>query len=80
LHGKGEAVISPGEITILHDLEYGETPLPLDIPEGRIMGQMRRSEEPTSALQSRFGISYAVFCLKKKKNYKTGHNAKHAVM
>src|ERR1043166_4921212 len=27
----------------------------------------RRSEEHTSELQSRFGISYAVFCLKKKK-------------
>src|ERR1043166_9663457 len=28
--------------------------------------QARRSEEHTSELQSRFGISYAVFCLKKK--------------
>src|ERR1043166_10316460 len=27
-----------------------------------------RSEEHTSELQSRFGISYAVFCLKKKQN------------
>src|ERR1043166_2721572 len=27
-----------------------------------------RSEEHTSELQSRFGISYAVFCLKKKGN------------
>src|ERR1043166_2914051 len=30
-------------------------------------GFQRRSEEHTSELQSRFGISYAVFCLKKKK-------------
>src|ERR1043166_8513485 len=29
-----------------------------------------RSEEHTSELQSRFGISYAVFCLKKKTNVK----------
>jgi len=29
-----------------------------------------RSEEHTSELQSRFGISYAVFCLKKKKKLK----------
>src|ERR1043166_9849279 len=29
--------------------------------------QAHRSEEHTSELQSRFGISYAVFCLKKKK-------------
>src|ERR1043166_9733186 len=31
-------------------------------------GVLDRSEEHTSELQSRFGISYAVFCLKKKKN------------
>src|ERR1043166_9763913 len=33
-----------------------------------------RSEEHTSELQSRFGISYAVFCLKKK-NKNTKHDA-----
>src|ERR1043166_387368 len=32
-----------------------------------------RSEEHTSELQSRFGISYAVFCLKKKKETSRGH-------
>src|SRR3546814_8193512 len=31
----------------------------------------QRSEEHTSELQSLMRISYAVFCLKKKKNYKT---------
>src|ERR1043166_3991494 len=31
-----------------------------------------RSEEHTSELQSRFGISYAVFCLKKKKKTHRG--------
>src|ERR1043166_637199 len=31
------------------------------------MPEKIRSEEHTSELQSRFGISYAVFCLKKKK-------------
>src|SRR3546814_8199911 len=35
----------------------------------------RRSEEHTSELQSLMRISYAVFCLKKKKN-KTLHNKK----
>ena len=30
-------------------------------------GERWRSEEHTSELQSRLGISYAVFCLKKKK-------------
>src|SRR3546814_8897777 len=32
---------------------------------------LRRSEEHTSELQSLMRISYAVFCLKKKKNHKT---------
>src|SRR3546814_3948917 len=32
-----------------------------------------RSEEHTSELQSLMRISYAVFCLKKKKNKKTNH-------
>src|SRR3546814_1034485 len=33
--------------------------------------QARRSEEHTSELQSLMRISYAVFCLKKKKTYNT---------
>src|ERR1043166_9854253 len=36
---------------------------------------MTRSEEHTSELQSRFGISYAVFCLKKK-NKKTAEKSR----
>src|SRR3546814_1242850 len=38
---------------------------------GRIPGGRRRSEEHTSELQSLMRISYAVFCLKKKKHIKT---------
>src|SRR3546814_7325669 len=34
----------------------------------RIVGALTRSEEHTSELQSLMRISYAVFCLKKKKN------------
>src|SRR3546814_8105613 len=34
----------------------------------------RRSEEHTSELQSLMRTSYAVFCLKKKKKYKTNRN------
>src|SRR3546814_2833536 len=34
---------------------------------GRTLGALRRSEEHTSELQSLMRISYAVFCLKKKK-------------
>src|SRR3546814_9361447 len=35
------------------------------------VSSVRRSEEHTSELQSLMRISYAVFCLKKKKNHKT---------
>src|SRR5213075_3433970 len=35
------------------------------------LGTSERSEEHTSELQSRLVISYAVFCLKKKKTYGT---------
>src|SRR3546814_6686617 len=37
-------------------------------------GRLRRSEEHTSELQSLMRISYAVFCLKKKKRNKTIKN------
>src|SRR3546814_1791319 len=49
------------------------------IPEGRrvyAIGDIHgrdRSEEHTSELQSLMRISYAVFCLKKKKNNNTSH-------
>src|SRR3546814_1232900 len=36
-------------------------------PLGRLLGLAARSEEHTSELQSLMRISYAVFCLKKKK-------------
>src|SRR3546814_4956465 len=41
-------------------------------PDGPICSDLReRSEEHTSELQSLMRISYAVFCLKKKKKHKT---------
>src|SRR3546814_1131701 len=40
----------------------------LDPPGARRQGDRGRSEEHTSELQSLMRISYAVFCLKKKKN------------
>src|SRR3546814_9629884 len=42
---------------------------PLEIEDGRISPGAYRSEEHTSELQSLMRISYAVFCLKKKKNH-----------
>src|SRR3546814_2010381 len=51
--------------------------LPGDVDEGaikRIAGQREeRSEEHTSELQSLMRISYAVFCLKKKRRATTHH-------
>src|SRR3546814_9361518 len=40
-------------------------------------GRAARSEEHTSELQSLMRISYAVFCLKKKKKDKKKHKTKH---
>ena len=41
------------------------------ITKNSYMDDILRSEEHTSELQSQFRISYAVFCLKKKKKRKT---------
>src|SRR3546814_9242833 len=40
---------------------------------GKTLAAILRSEEHTSELQSLMRISYAVFCLKKKKHTNTGH-------
>src|SRR3546814_10268140 len=50
---------------------FGETSLfGAPIPICGMAGDQQRSEEHTSELQSLMRISYAVFCLKKKKRYK----------
>src|SRR3546814_6812680 len=43
-----------------------------------VHGLEQRSEEHTSELQSLMRISYAVFCLKKKKNLTSQHNSAHS--
>src|SRR6059058_6705047 len=59
----------------LHDalpifaLAPGPDPARLAAAHGRAPGRTRRSEEHTSALQSRNDISYAVLCLKKKNTH-----------
>src|SRR3546814_3425483 len=40
----------------------------INLDDQRFVGSVGRSEEHTSELQSLMRISYAVFCLKKKKN------------
>src|SRR3546814_7652916 len=49
-----------------HRLDYLEQPI--DRYDLKGMAAVRRSEEHTSELQSLMRISYAVFCLKKKKD------------
>src|SRR3546814_14411973 len=49
------------------DLEKGDRPAGID-PLAALQQRDQRSEEHTSELQSLMRISYAVFCLKKKKN------------
>src|SRR3546814_7868894 len=48
--------------------------LHIHICGGQDLGRMIRSEEHTSELQSLMRISYAVFCLKKKKKQKKAKN------
>src|SRR3546814_1289106 len=54
---------TPGEAAVL-------APLALREIQYRVLTGELRSEEHTSELQSLMRISYAVFCLKKKTNYK----------
>src|SRR3546814_4013358 len=49
-----------------------------EIPAGRRRPAARRSEEHTSELQSLMRISYAVFCLKKKKNNHINKTTTHS--
>src|SRR3546814_4118972 len=52
----------------------GEQPNPWDLLQPQdVMSRHRRSEEHTSELQSLMRISYAVFCLKKKRHHYTKH-------
>src|SRR3546814_4191471 len=62
-----------GQLLVLHgERRIGDhhPPHPLDYRE-LCVHPIDRSEEHTSELQSLMRISYAVFCLKKKKHYET---------
>src|SRR3546814_1138211 len=68
-----------GDMNRPHDRETTARRIEIEEPflqRGRILAgrtacQIRRSEEHTSELQSLMRISYAVFCLKKKKQIRT---------
>src|SRR3546814_9748729 len=55
----------------LHDIDIAETPAGIIVRVTLAERCAGRSEEHTSELQSLMRISYAVFCLKKKKNKNT---------
>src|SRR3546814_3020498 len=86
--GPGPALPGPGSETVaLPDAPVGEAPPPSEPPEQRVAavpegqgvltraGELFRSEEHTSELQSLMRISYAVFCLTKNKEHSTSKNA-----
>src|SRR3546814_1875191 len=67
-HARIGAGLGDGDLPVLHRLAAGG--------DGGVRGHLQhavadRSEEHTSELQSLMRISYAVFCLKKKKIHKT---------
>src|SRR3546814_10268917 len=71
LHGIGAAEQEVGDHKELGDLQRPPRRPEEDAGEGPVEGGPQRSEEHTSELQSLMRISYAVFCLKKKKKKTT---------
>src|SRR3546814_7702505 len=67
LHGRPDPAVldQVGFVHREHELARGD----VDLAAGEVDGVQPRSEEHTSELQSLMRISYAVFCLKKKKNH-----------
>src|SRR3546814_2413892 len=63
------ATVAPGAAAIGHVTQQDlESPMEVDRRYEREWGNLLRSEEHTSELQSLMRSSYAVFCLKKKNN------------
>src|ERR1043166_9039114 len=67
---RGVVVWYPGVMERVENIEHF-TWDPAGVVVRKAETRSLRSEEHTSELQSRFGISYAVFCLKKKKQHAT---------
>src|SRR3546814_6005687 len=64
-----------GDVAELYEPTAEDRGLVLEVSAGEpipVAGHAERSEEHTSELQSLMRISYAVFCLKKKKKQHTG--------
>src|SRR3546814_10067606 len=65
----GDEIIHPGICQSATALSIPVSPSTSPEPAHCPMALVERSEEHTSELQSLMRISYAVFCLKKKKNH-----------
>src|SRR3546814_10039375 len=77
--GMSDLVVAGG-VESMSNVEHYTT----ELRKGVRAGNMTRSEEHTSELQSLMRISYAVFCLKKKnttikKKHKTNNNDKTSI-
>src|SRR3546814_6296070 len=72
---RGQKLSVHGWVYSLHDGRVRELGMDVDSPAVLdTVYRAARSEEHTSELQSLMRISYAVFCLKKKKTNKRRHN------
>src|SRR3546814_3624378 len=69
-------VVRQHDLRVVDAILCARWPHPFFHPSRQIA---QRSEEHTSELQSLMRISYAVFCLKKKRNYTKNIDIKHVV-
>src|SRR3546814_3108741 len=77
----GEKIVKVGNLALATDksrdaplvifLEHGKSRFFSECAPANLRAELSRSEEHTSELQSLMRISYAVFCLKKKKTHDT---------
>src|SRR3546814_6997225 len=76
--GRSQSLFAQGPAAeSLHDVERAGTDRVAIEEACEVVGQGERSEEHTSELQSLMRISYAVFCLKKKKTRKKRTKKSH---
>src|SRR3546814_3863675 len=76
----GAAMLGPFLRRLLEVLYDGQPEAARDVATAAARIKAQRSEEHTSELQSLMRISYAVFCLKKKKqNSNNIHNKKQSI-
>src|SRR3546814_10486051 len=78
-HGDGHGSGDGARVGVRDARRFGGSALDFFRPPAEKQRQRRRSEEHTSELQSLMRISYAVFCLKKKKKLENIENSKNMI-